>query len=217
MKRIVFLLLTLITVLVVTGCGAASKMAVNPGNTVNGPVLNNSKKVLIVYFSRAGENYQVGHIAKGNTHIMADMIASELKAPEFEIRPVIPYPEEYKKTTEIAKKEQEENARPALADTVPDWNDYDVIFLGYPIWWTDLPMPVYTFLESYDFSGKTVIPFATSAGDTLIGTEGTVIPEHAKGAQVAKGLGVEGKRLQDDPDSVRKQVVAWLGELGYGK
>lgn len=172
------------------------------------------KKILIAYFSRAGENYQVGYIQKGNTHIVADMIAQETGGTLFEIRPAVPYPEGYQDTVRRAQQEKQEQARPKLAGDVPDWDSYDVVFLGYPIWWSDAPMPVYTFLESHDFTGKVIIPFCTSAGDVLTGQEST-FPQHAKGAVMAKGFGVEGKRAQQQPETVRPQVRQWLDELGF--
>ena len=115
------------------------------------------------------------------------------------------------------KNELEENARPELAAKVPNMQDYDVIFLGYPIWWSDMPMAVYTFMESYDFQGKTIIPFCTSAGDVLTGRESSIIPEHAKGAKVLDGLGIEGKRAQQNPESVKPEVQKWLAKLGFVK
>ena len=172
------------------------------------------KKILIAYFSRAGENYQVGYIQKGNTHIVADMIAQETGGTLFEIRPAEPYPDGYQDTTRRAQQEKQEQARPKLTGDVPDWDFYDVVFLGYPIWWSDAPMIVYTVLESHDFTGKIIIPFCTSAGDVLTGQESS-FPQHAKGAVMAKGFGVEGKRAQQQPETVSPQVHQWLKGLGF--
>lgn len=172
------------------------------------------KKILIAYFSRAGENYQVGYIQKGNTNIVADMIAQETGGTLFEIRPAEPYPDGYQDTTRRAQQEKQEQARSKLTGDVPDWDSYDVVFLGYPIWWSDAPMIVYTFLESHDFTGKIIIPFCTSAGDVLTGQESS-FPQHAKGAVMAKGFGVEGKRAQQQPETVSPQVHQWLKGLGF--
>ena len=141
------------------------------------------------------------------------MIAEMTGADTFEIKTVQTYPADYKETTEVAKRELAENARPALAAQVPIMADYDVVFLGYPIWWSDLPMPVYTFLESYDWNGKTIVPFVTSAGDVLTGKERD-IPNYAKGAKMLDGIGFEGKRVQENPDSVRPEVEKWLTGTG---
>lgn len=89
-------------------------------------------KILVAYFSRTGENYSVGYIEKGNTHIVADMIAEQIDGDMFEIRTVTPYPDDYDECTEIAKQEQDKNTRPELAESVKGMENYDVIFLGYP-------------------------------------------------------------------------------------
>lgn len=165
--------------------------------------------VLVSCFSRAGENYGVGVIEEGNTRIIADMIAEETGADIFEIARVTPYPEAYDATTEEAQAEKNAGARPELTGTVENFADYDVIFIGYPNWWGDMPMPVYTFLESYDFSGKTVIPFCTHAGSGLSGTVGT-IRDKLSGATVLDGLAIPGTTAQNDRDTARNEVDSWL-------
>ena len=133
----------------------------------------------------------------------------------FEIKTVKEYAADYRACTEEAKAEKEQDARPQLASKVENFQAYDIVFLGYPIWWSDLPMPVYTFLESYNWQGKTVIPFCTSAGDVMTGLEDRAIPRYARGAQVKlPGLGLSGKRVQQDTERVRPQVKKWLNELG---
>ena len=175
------------------------------------------KRILVAYFSRKGDNYEVGFIEKGNTHILADMIAEELGGVDlFEIRTVKEYAKDYRKCTEEAKAEKEADAWPELAARVENFADYDTVFLGYPIWWSDLPMPVYTFLESYNWQGKTVIPFCTSAGDNMTGLEDRVIPRYAQGSSLqGEGLGLRGKSVQDNPEEARTKVRAWLKKLGY--
>ena len=103
---------------------------------------------LIVYFSRTGEQYQVGEIEKGNTEIVAEMIAEKTGADLYEILPEADYyPYTYDELTDVAKKEQNENARPAYQDTVPDLSQYSTVFIGAPVWWGDWPMIMYTFFE----------------------------------------------------------------------
>ena len=114
-------------------------------------------KILVAYFSRADENYGVGVVEKGNTQVLAEFIAEYLRADSFHIKVATPYPKNYKKCTEIALAEQKKKARPALAEQMSNLKKYDIVFLGYPIWWGDLPMTVYTFLENGDFSGKIII------------------------------------------------------------
>ena len=226
MKKIIMMLLSACTLLVVAACGSNAGTAASSQQTtaqaaatkeVSSQEKVQGKHILVAYFSRTGDNYAVGNIAKGNTHIVADMIAEAVGADTFEIKTIKDYPSDYKACTEVAKNELEKNARPELAAKVPDMQDYDVIFLGYPIWWSDMPMAVYTFMESYDFQGKTIIPFCTSAGDVLTGHESSIIPEHAKGAKVLDGLGIEGKRAQQNPESVKPEVQKWLAKLGFVK
>lgn len=230
MKKLFVSLLSLVVVILFTACGSTAgttsstssqKVVTEPqASSSSAPVVASEKlqgkKILVVYFSRTGDNYAVGNISKGNTHIVADMIAETTGADTFEIKTVKPYPATYKECTEVAKKELADDARPELATKIDNIKDYDAIFLGYPIWWSDMPMAIYSFMESYDFNGKTIIPFCTSAGDVLTGKENN-IPKYAKGATVLQGLGIEGKRAQEKPDSVRPQVQEWLTKLGFTK
>lgn len=170
-------------------------------------------RILIAYFSRAGENYKVGYIEKGNTRIIAEMIAEETGGELFEIRPAEPYPEDYDETTEIAQKELREGSRPELAENLEDIGTHDVIYLGFPNWWGDMPMAVYTFLESHDFSGKTIIPFVTHEGSGLSGTESS-IADTCSGAEVLEGLAVQGSVAQNSQEEAREAVTGWLGKLG---
>ncbi len=174
----------------------------------------NETKILVAYFSRTGENYGVGYIEKGNTHIIADMIAEQTGGDTFEIRTVTPYPDEYDECTEVAKQEQDENARPELAESVEGMEDYDVIFLGYPNWWGDMPMAVYTFLESYDFSEKTIVPFCTHEGSGLSSTESS-IADSCPDAEVLDGLAIRGSVAQNSQDEAAESVAEWLRQAGF--
>ena len=169
-------------------------------------------KILVAFFSRADENYGVGFIEKGNTHIIADMIAEEMNADTFEIVRVTPYPEAYRDCTDEAQEEKSANARPELTASVENFDDYDVIFLGYPNWWGDMPMPVYTFIESYDFSGKTVIPFCTHAGSGLSGTVQT-LQDKLENAEVLDGVEIAGTTAQNNQDEAKEAVLSWLEKL----
>lgn len=168
-------------------------------------------KVLVAYFSRTGENYGVGVIEKGNTEIIAEMIAAKTGGDLFRIESVNAYPSGYDDCTKMAREEKNANARPELTATVTDFDDYDVIYLGYPIWWSDMPMPIYTFLESYDFSGKTIIPFCTHAGSGLSGTVKS-IQTACSGATIRDGFAISGATAQNDCTSAEKQVSDWLGK-----
>lgn len=122
-----------------------------------------NKKPLVVYFSRADENYSVGMVEVGNTELLAKEIVTKTGADEFKIDPKEKYPVNYMDAIELATKEREANARPDYIGDI-DITNYDTIFLGYPIWWEDLPMVVYSFIERHDWNGKTVIPFNTHEG-----------------------------------------------------
>lgn len=169
----------------------------------------NNHGVLIAYFSRTGENYGVGMIEKGNTAIIAEMIAEQTGGELFEIKTVNAYPDNYEECTEIAQAEKKENTRPELADNLDSLDGYDTIYLGYPIWWGDMPMAVYTFLESNDFAGKTIVPFCTHAGSGLSGTVeniSAVCPDATTGT----GLAIAGTVAQNDKEAAKQSVTEWL-------
>ena len=170
-------------------------------------------KVLIAYFSRAGENYNVGVVEKGSTQILAEMMAEETGYDLFRIETVKEYPVSYDEMLKVSTEEKNSNERPELKTSVDNFDDYDTVLLGYPIWWADMPMAVYNFLESYDFSGKTVYPFDTHAGSGLAGTVGS-ISQTIPGADVKEGLAVAGTEVQNNPESARAAAVSWLKENG---
>ena len=174
------------------------------------------KDAVVIFFSRIGEQYSVGYIEKGNTAIVAEMIAEKTGADMFEIVPAEDnYPtDNYNALTDMALQEQKDNARPAIANEIENFDDYDTVFLGYPIWWNDLPMILYTFLENHDFRGKTVIPFCTHGGSRMAGTEAK-IRNIITADSVLNGLAVAGTDTQNNTDSVQESVNNWLSGLGY--
>ncbi|MBQ6131047.1 MAG: NAD(P)H-dependent oxidoreductase [Selenomonadaceae bacterium] len=212
MKKIFLLLLMILTV---SGCGGEEKAPVEPEKkSVEQTPAPTDKKILVVYFSRTGEEYNVGNISKGNTAIVADYIAQKTGADTFEIKAAKPYPDEYEACTELAKKELESNTRPAIEKNIDDLAQYDTIFLGYPIWWGAVPRVLLTFLEANNFSGKTIIPFCTHGGSGLAGTE-REIADACPNAKVLDGLAIVGKTAQNDLPAVQKDVDDWLKGLGY--
>lgn len=153
---------------------------------------------LVVYFSRSG-----------NTERVAQSIQSQTDADIFEIVPATPYSDDYDTVLDQAQAEQSENARPAIAGRVENIADYDVIYVGYPIWWGDMPMLLYTFFDSYDLSGKTIAPFCTSGGSGLSGTV-DAIKELEPNAEVTEGL-----HIGSGASSGAEQAVSeWLSEIG---
>ena len=172
-----------------------------------------NEKVLVAFFSRAGENYAVGHVTKGNTHIVAEMIAEATGGTLFRIEPVTPYPDDYTRCTEVARAELRADARPAIKGDI-SVGDYDVIFIGYPNWWGEAPMAVYTFVEGHDWSGKTVIPFCTHEGSGISGTLRR-LRAACEGARMLDGLAVRGYDAQHSQAQTRRKVTEWLKDAGY--
>lgn len=172
-----------------------------------------NRKILVAFFSRVGENYAVGYIKNGNTHIISEMIATEVDGDLFQIKPVTTYPEDYAECTRVAKQELDAKVRPAILNDVAV-EDYDSIFIGYPNWWGDMPMPLYTFIEKHDWHGKTVIPFCTHEGSGLSDTE-SKLESACKGSIVKKGLAVRGSIAQNRPEVARQSLMSWLNKLGY--
>ena len=128
------------------------------------------QKYLIAYFSRKGNNYVNGKIENlpiGNTEVIAKMIQDIIGGDLFHIKTVQSYPEDYNETIEVAKKELNNDSRPALSNDLSNIDSYEVVFLGYPNWWGTIPMAICTFLESFDFEGKKIIPFCTHEGSGL--------------------------------------------------
>ena len=212
--RLTTVLTALSLMLGISSCAAKSSDT-HPNTNHKTEKMNTEGKRLVAFFSHAGENYNVGYIEKGNTHIIADMIADATGAERFEIVPQKSYPKDsYNECIKIAKQEKQSNARPAIKGDIKI-EDYDVIFIGYPNWWGDMPMCVYTFIEKHDWNGKTVIPFITHEGSGMGGTD-RKIANACKGADVAvgNGLAVQGKEAQENRDAVRKDVDNWLERLG---
>lgn len=214
MSMVMMLAVSAFTFMSCAGNNAKASSEADSNSKTETKMANSFKdnKVLVVYFSHTGENYSVGNITEGNTHIIADMIADATGGKTFEIVPEKDYPHDsYDETVEIAKQEKEQKARPAIKGDV-NVEDYDVIFLGYPNWWGDMPMCVYTFIEKHDWNGKTVVPFCTHEGSGLSSTE-SYIANACKGATVAKGLAVRGDTAQNKRDQARKTVNSWLEKL----
>ncbi len=175
---------------------------------------SDDNNILVAYFSRADENCNVGTIEKGNTQIVAEYITSEVGADSFHIETVTPYPADYDDCCDVAKQELADKARPELSGTVDNMEQYDIVFLGYPIWWGDMPMAVYTFMDSYDFSDKVVIPFNTHEGSGESGTY-SAIGGYLPNAQVLDGMAIQGKTAQEFNSDTQQSVRDWLDGLGF--
>ena len=165
-------------------------------------------RTLIVYYSRKGENYWNGSIKnleKGNTEIVAEMIADMTGADLFEVETVKTYPADYYACIDEAKAELQNQDRPEVKAYVDNMDDYDTIFVGYPNWWGTMPMVMFTFLEHYDLSGKKIIPFCTNEGSGMGGSERD-LKKICKGAHVKKGLSIHGAETAQS----RSKVEEWV-------
>ena len=169
-------------------------------------------KTLIAFFSRADENYFGGamrYVKVGNTEIVCDLIKDMIEADSFKIEMKEPYSPVYLTCIEEAKKDLRENARPELVSYLDSIDEYDTVILAYPNYWGTIPMAVATFLERYDFSGKTILPLCTNEGSGMGGSERTIkglVPN----AELKKGLSVTGSNAANSGNSVRN----WLKSNG---
>ena len=155
---------------------------------------------LVVYFSRSG-----------NTESVAERIAERVNADIFRIETVQEYPADYEELLDYARNEQRSNARPELSSHIDDITGYDVVFLGYPNWWGDMPMPLYSFLDEYDLSGKTIMPFVTSGGSGFSRTIRSI--ENAEpDAVVLDGLSIRDRRVHDS--STDRAIDEWIDGSG---
>lgn len=159
-------------------------------------------KALVVYFS-----------ATGNTKAVAEMLAELQDADIYEIVPEQPYIDEdldYNDSSTRATKEQNDpDARPAISGEIENFEQYETVYVGYPIWWGDMPKILYTFFDTYDFKGKTIAPFCTSGGSGLSGTPGT-IEKLEEGATVLDGLQIS----DSSADNSKSEVEEWLADIG---
>ena len=213
MKKI-FLLLILSIILINIGISEVS--ALSDAETTANDILNennSNSKILVVYFSRTGENYNVGNVEVGTTAMVASYIKDYLNADSFEIVPVEKYPDNYDECTKLASDEKDNNARPQIDGKVENFDSYDTIFLGYPIWWGDLPMIMYTLMEEYDFDGKKVIPFNTHEGSGDAGTYETIKTKLPNAKVNTNGFNLDGKTARSDEG--KTQTIEWLKEIGY--
>ena len=147
----------------------------------------------------------------GNTQYVAYVIQENTGADLFRIEPEVPYPTDHDTLVDQAAEEQDNGARPAIKDTIENFDQYDTVFVGYPNWWGDMPMILYTFFDTYDFSGKTIIPFNTHGGSGFSNTINTIAELEPNATIYEDGFTVSRNNVQEaEPD-----ILAWLNELGY--
>ena len=208
-KSIVLLMMGLI---VSTSCsGNTSKDAVSKMEKKGTDNKMETKgKVLIVFFSHAGENYAVGNVKVGNTKLVADEIQKLTGGDEFEVVAEKSYDMPYDALTKLAKEEQESNEKPAFKGEVKNLDQYGTVFIGGPVWWGTYPQVMFTFFDKYNLNGKTIIPFTTHEGSGL----GNVVEDLKKlypNATFKEAFSIYGHETRNDLSKVDK----WLKRLGY--
>ena len=166
-------------------------------------------KAIIIYFSRAGENYDVGRVDEGNTKMIVNYLEEVTDMQIYQIVPTTSYPEGYQDTLNAVQTERSSNARPSIKDPITDISKYDTILLGYPIWYTNLPNIVKTLLESLNLEGKTIYPFNTHEGSG-VGNSISDIKSLAPKAIVKDGFPLKGSYARKT-DS-HKDIRDWLND-----
>lgn len=208
-KKVIILIIALIIV-AVTGISIYTLSKDDDNTTTanqqsdNTSVENNESdleagNVLIVYFSQTG-----------NTETVANIIHDNVGGDIVKLETTEAYPSDYDELVDYAQQEQQEDAGPELSTVIENIEQYDTIFLGYPNWWGDMPMAIYTFLDTYDLSGKTIAPFITHGGSGLSGTPEN-IQEEELNASVTEGLAIDGDEASDSSED----IVEWLNSLGF--
>lgn len=182
------------------------------------------RKTLVVYFSMP-ETTNPDNMSReeelstvvidgevlGNTQYVAMVIAENTDADIFRIEPVTPYPLEHSELEDIAQREQSEAARPEIAGEVENINQYDTIFFGFPNWYYDMPMIMYSFLDQYDLSGKTIVPFVTSGGSGFSDAISTITEMEPEADVVKNGLSISRNVVEDAEDD----IIQWLTDGGF--
>lgn len=216
MKKIITALLTLTLMLGVAGCSGNEASTSAPSST------EKKSKILVVYFSMPEttnpnnmtpeeDNSAVVIDGKvlGNTQYVAQLIQANTGADIFRIEPQMPYPTDHKTLVDLAKNEQTNRARPALAKKIENIGQYDVIFVGYPIWWADMPMILHSFFESTDLSGKKIIPFSTHGGSGFADTISTIQRLEPNATVATNGFTVSRNNVANS----KNDVISWLKSL----
>ena len=180
------------------------------GATKEKEVMEKKAKVLIVFFSHAGENYAVGNIKVGNTKLVADEIKKVTDGDEFEIVAEKNYDLPYNDLVNVAKEETEKGEKPSFKGEIKNIDDYDTVFIGGPIWWGTYPRVMFTFFDKYDLNDKTIIPFSTHEGSGL----GSVVEDLKHiypNATFKEAFSIYGHETRKDLSKVDK----WLKRLDF--
>ena len=219
MKKIISLFMALTMVLSLAACStnqspseSTPEESRSQTNESTPTPSNTNGKNLVVYFSMPDNvddsTVVIDGETLGNTQYMAYVIQETVGADIFRIEPETPYPTDHDELVDLASEEQSNNARPAIKNTIENFDTYENIFVGYPNWWGDMPMILYSFFDKYDFSGKTIIPFNTHGGSGFSGTIST-IKELEPNADVLDGKSISRNDIQD----AEQEIVDWVNSL----
>ena len=170
-------------------------------------MLSNNENSIVIYFSRADENYTVGNIDKGNTEVIAEYIQELIGADLFKVEPIKPYSKNYKECCNEALEEKRQNVRPELKKYLGNILDYSIIYIGSPVYWGTMPMSMFTQLERLNFIGKTIRVFTTHEGSGL-GTVVSDIKKICKGANVLDALPIQGSLAYKSKEKVKNWIVS---------
>ena len=227
-------LLALVMVLALTACGKAAAAENEPtaapqsteaaqtaDETAEADSATGGENILIAYFT-AAENSGVDAVssasvvtvddtAKGVSHAVADMIAERTGGELFSIQTSVVYPADMGELIDYVAEEQDAGVLPELTTHIEDLDEYDTVFVGFPIWWYDMPQVMYSFFEEYDFAGKTIIPFTVHNGSRLSGTPATIQELEPEATVIQDGFTVSHQNAAD----AAEDVAAWLDGLGY--
>ena len=214
-KLLAMILVTMLAVMSLTACGNAGN---EKAKEQTKPESAADAKVLVAYFTRIGNTdggfpegvdavtsaslQQTDDGLKGNAQMIAEWIADETGGDLFAVESEDLYPADYNATVDKAQEDQSAQTRPALTKQVEDMGQYEKVYLVFPNWWADLPMPVYSFLEEYDLAGKDVVVYVTHEGSGFSGTVDTVKDLEPE-ANVSEGLSIRGGDVADSENEVR--------------
>lgn len=211
----------LLAALALTACSAAPATTALPTEapsqmTATEPAKSEDGKTLVVYFSvpdsRDNSYVEVNGQRLGNTQYMAYVIQESTGADIFRIQPKTPYPTDHNELLQAAQEEIHTNARPEIDGTIENFDSYDTVFVGFPTWNADLPYILYTFFDTYDLSGKTIVPFNTHGGSGFAGTQETIAALEPN-ATMLTGKSISRNSIA----GARQEIIDWLGSIGMLK
>lgn len=223
MKYFKKITICLTLLLFMTACSSPSDSTSSSSQTNQNTYIQDGDKILIAYFA-SGENSEVDVAssasvtqyqgeAVGIVHALANMIQENTDGDVFSITTSVQYPQSSDDVIDYAQEEQDQDVRPELTSHIDNLDDYDVIFIGYPIWWYDFPQVMYSFFDEYDFSGKTIIPFCTHAGSRFSSTIETIKELEPDATVVEDGFAISAQEVDTNSDETATQVKEWIDSL----